>query len=81
MYVVDLAAQSLEEIPGDGIAGGRPVELEDTDVTGVWGGEVRYADERLGGGGGVAPVEDGGDGLPCQAQETRPESHSDCNWN
>lgn len=44
-YVIDLCAQGGEQGLGDGIAGGGTVQLEDADVPGGGGREVRDLDE------------------------------------
>lgn len=68
---VDLVAQRGEESLGDGVPGLGPVELEDADVAGARGGQVRYADEGLGRGRVVAPQ--GASGYEGEARRHRGE--------
>ncbi|KAI9147741.1 LOW QUALITY PROTEIN: Ubiquitin carboxyl-terminal hydrolase 2 [Paramyrothecium foliicola] len=63
VHVVHLGAQGGEQGLGDGVARGRAVKLEHTDVAGARGGQVCDADEGppVSGGGGGARVEPAGD--------------------
>lgn len=61
MHVVYFGAQGGQQVFGDGIASLGSVQLQDANVAGRSGGDVRDADERFRLG-GVETAEEGGRG-------------------